>query len=423
MQAFPSDRRNNCFSAYFKMLFVPSMIMLGLLLAFIGVITLKIELFSLLITLVIYGIYLLFVPHNAIHAACKMESEMPALRAELDRYLHARVVSVGNETKSLQSPDAFLSKIQSELRNENFSSVAPSIFPMLGILGTFIGIAFSMPDFGVEDSQALDIEIARLLSGVGTAFYASIFGIFLSIWWTFMEKRGLSRIGLLLADLEQEYAPRCWEEKEVNMALSLEQGARMESLLNLLSERLSPSFAADLDRMTNAKVQLIEHSVQMQIGVIREFEEKFSQMLDAIAKNQHLFDKSFLALKDVLDDIATQSTQLSEGAVSVHQAFKGLSEESQQMQQKILWLYEQSNQIAELFAKSTALNLKSLEHFDTTQRFSQEHVKSMQETLRTHELFIANFKSEIYLTLSSFELLAGEIKHVARALAKPEAGA
>lgn len=394
--------------------------MVSMILAYFGVIALKMELFALLITLLIYGVYLLFVPHNAILAACKMEYETPKLRAELERYIHTRLVRVGDETKSLHAPDQFLSKVQSELRNEHFSSIAASIFPMLGILGTFIGIALSMPDFGVADSQALDMEIALLLSGIGTAFYASIFGIFLSIWWTFMEKRGMSKITAILTDLDKEYAPRCWDEKEVAMALSLEQNHRMEGLLNLLGERLSPSFVADLGRMTEAKLQLIERTVQMQLATLRTFEEKFAPMLEAISKNQQLFESNFLALHRLLDEIDAQSVRLSSGSVSLHHAFETLSQESQGMQQKIQSLYEQSKTIADLFAQSTALNLNSLEHFSATQRASQEQAKSMQETLRAHELFVANFKSEIYLTLSSFELLAGEIKHVAKALAKSE---
>ena len=35
-----------------------------------------------------------------------------------------------------------------------------------------------MPDFSSRDSIALDLEITKLLGGVATAFYVSIYGIF-----------------------------------------------------------------------------------------------------------------------------------------------------------------------------------------------------------------------------------------------------
>ncbi len=56
----------------------------------------------------------------------------------------------------------------------NFAVVATSLFPMLGILGTFTAIAISMPDFSIDDMGSLDKQISILLSGIGTAFYASI---------------------------------------------------------------------------------------------------------------------------------------------------------------------------------------------------------------------------------------------------------
>ncbi len=81
---------------------------------------------------------------------------------------------INNETKSILNIHEFLNNYYKDVRNDNFVSVASSIFPMLGILGTFVAIAISMPDFSVKDTEALDNEISLLLSGVGSAFFASM---------------------------------------------------------------------------------------------------------------------------------------------------------------------------------------------------------------------------------------------------------
>lgn len=60
-----------------------------------------------------------------------------------------------------------------------FASIGSAIFPMMGILGTFISIAFSMPNFSSSDTAALEQEIADLLSGVGTAFMFQFMEFFL----------------------------------------------------------------------------------------------------------------------------------------------------------------------------------------------------------------------------------------------------
>ncbi len=58
-----------------------------------------------------------------------------------------------------------------------FESI-PHIFPTIGILGTFIGIAYGLFLFDVNN---IEKSIPALLNGLKTAFIASIFGIILSI--------------------------------------------------------------------------------------------------------------------------------------------------------------------------------------------------------------------------------------------------
>lgn len=58
-----------------------------------------------------------------------------------------------------------------------FESI-PQIFPTIGILGTFIGIAYGLFNFDVNN---IEKSIPALLNGLKTAFIASIFGIVFSI--------------------------------------------------------------------------------------------------------------------------------------------------------------------------------------------------------------------------------------------------
>jgi hypothetical protein len=54
----------------------------------------------------------------------------------------------------------------------------PSVFTTLGVFGTFLGIAVGLQDFDVENIEA---SIPNLLSGMKTAFWTSIIGIFLGV--------------------------------------------------------------------------------------------------------------------------------------------------------------------------------------------------------------------------------------------------
>ncbi|WP_312090714.1 hypothetical protein [Chryseobacterium sp.] len=62
--------------------------------------------------------------------------------------------------------------------NQNDLDLIPSMFTTIGILGTFGGIAYGLWFFNPED---IEKSIPTLLKGLKTAFFASIFGIALSI--------------------------------------------------------------------------------------------------------------------------------------------------------------------------------------------------------------------------------------------------
>ncbi|MEZ4694545.1 MAG: MotA/TolQ/ExbB proton channel family protein [Aliarcobacter sp.] len=175
-------------SRIFTLLTVPMGLFALVLLCYLGFFPLKVELHSVVLIGFIFFIYIFFVKHNAYFVSCKFKTQYHDLSYSLKEYINKNLLTIGDITKANGSVDDFLQDYTSNIRNTNFSSIASGIFPTLGILGTFISIAFSMPDFNAGTSSALEGEISKLLGGVGTAFYVSIYGIFLSIWWTFFEK-------------------------------------------------------------------------------------------------------------------------------------------------------------------------------------------------------------------------------------------
>jgi len=154
----------------------------------------------------------------------------------------------------------FINDYYKSFRNDNFAVVATSLFPMLGILGTFTAIAISMPDFSIDDMGSLDKQISILLSGIGTAFYASIFGIFLSIVWIYFEKRGLSKFDGDKLHLESLYKEYIWSDSELKKHEHMQYNLRDERLVTLLKETFSLDFIEKLNdrHMENFKIVMGE---------------------------------------------------------------------------------------------------------------------------------------------------------------------
>jgi biopolymer transport protein ExbB/TolQ len=238
---------SSCISNYIAIAFLPTIFFIGIVLGFLGVIALKVELHSLVIIAFIYIIFLFFIKHNANYVICKMRNESIELQKSLQKAIYDNSLTIGDKTKSTINIEDFVNEYYKSFRNDNFATVASSLFPMLGILGTFTAIAISMPDFSITDTDTLDKQISILLSGIGTAFYASIFGIFLSIVWIYFEKRGLSKFDSDKLYLESLYKDYIWSDSELKKHEHIQYNLRDERLVSLLKETFSLEFIEKLN--------------------------------------------------------------------------------------------------------------------------------------------------------------------------------
>ena len=64
----------------------------------------------------------------------------------------------------------------------------------VGILGTFVGLAFGLQNFNASDSEAMAESIVPLIDGIKTAFYTSIYGVVMSLVLNFMFKKELNEL-------------------------------------------------------------------------------------------------------------------------------------------------------------------------------------------------------------------------------------
>ena len=239
--------KTSCISHSFAILLVPFLFLLGLVLAYFGVFSLKVEMHTLGIVAFIFVIFSFFVKHNANYAVCHMKGTFGHMEKELHEALDENALTIMGKTKSTLYVKDFIAEYYQDIRNDNFARVAPSVFPMLGILGTFIAITLSMPDFSVQDTASLDREISLLLSGIGTAFYASIYGIMLSLLWTYFEKRGMSKVDKQIYDLEKVYGARVWKESELIKHRHMQSELKDQKIVQTLKETFDMSFIKELN--------------------------------------------------------------------------------------------------------------------------------------------------------------------------------
>ena len=288
------DFTGSCIERYLLIAILPTLFLLFLGLNLFHVINIvHIYAHTFYITLGIYLIFLLFMPHNAFVAVCKIRNNFDITRNELEISLEKSAITIDGKTKSVLSVRDFLEEYFKNLRNDHFAKIASSTFPMLGILGTFVAIAISMPDFTVNSTQELDSEISTLLAGVGTAFYASIYGIFLSLLWTFFERLGLSGIEKITLALEDLYTNHIWSKKEL-LKFQYNQKTLMENeLINALKSAFNLDFIKELNRehlasyekmitITNSTLSSLENGIKRSALEIEESIAKIDSANDTL---------------------------------------------------------------------------------------------------------------------------------------------
>jgi len=236
-----------CSANFIVISLIPILFFVAMVLGYLGLIPLHVPVHSLGVIGFILFIFLLFARHNANYSVCKMRSSYKHLEEELKTELDSSSLTIEQETKSVLDIDTFLKKYYADVRNDNFVSVASSVFPMLGILGTFVAIALSMPDFSVTDTQALDREISLLLSGVGSAFFASIYGILLSLIWTYFEKRGLSKVHVYFSSIRKDFSSLIWSKEELLIYKYTQYDLKENRFIGALKETFNLDFIRQLN--------------------------------------------------------------------------------------------------------------------------------------------------------------------------------
>ncbi|EDZ62677.1 hypothetical protein SMGD1_2800 [Sulfurimonas gotlandica GD1] len=308
----------------------------------------------------IFIIYIFFMKHNAYYAACKLRRNFDEVKANLLKYINKNLLSIAGIEKANAPLDDFLNEEAKKMRNENFSSIAAGIFPTLGILGTFISIAISMPDFSSQTSQVLEEEISKLLGGVGTAFYVSIYGIFLSIWWIFFEKSGLSRFQKDSNIIKEATHDYFWQKEEIEQTYFRKSMENFEKLNSVFDTFASGAFVENLNKALAQRMnifeQIIEHE-QKATGKVSKLLEDGALRLETIANQQK---EIALVFQTTIDKFENFAASVNNQHNSLDKAHNALSSEFSRAVMIAEVLSENSVKLNEALSNINVQNVQNL---------------------------------------------------------------
>ena len=348
----------SCALVYLKLILIPTLAYAYFVLGFFNILHVKVGLHSIILMGLIYFVALLFARHNAEFGVCAFRQTQSAFQAKLNDYISKNLMRIGNTIKSNASFENFIELHTKNIRNDNYASVGAGIFPTMGILGTFISIALTLPDFSSQTAGALESEISLLLSGVGTAFYVSIYGILLSLWWIFFEKRGLSHFDHEISLLHSACASSFWTREEIEQAYLQENLQHFEHIGSMFERLSSNDFFERLGKAIEGKFELFDEMLTLEKTAIKRSAEHMKESMQLVALGQ----EKQRGLLDIHENILQKVQFFNENLNLLHERMTQSQEEMIATNQEIL----------------RALK----ENYPVRQEISNEEVSSLKESLK-----------------------------------------
>ncbi|MCR4942851.1 MAG: hypothetical protein K5978_08715 [Campylobacter sp.] len=288
---------------YFKIVALPILIFILLVLGFLKLIPFKVGLQTIIISGFILLIALFFARHNAYLAFAKLEQKSDEFKLCLKNFIMSHLLDIAGTQKSNVKFDEFFDDYVVVLRNDHAANIAAACFALLGILGTFISIALSLPSFSSNNAIGLEKEIASLLSGVGTAFYISIFGIFLSLWWIFFEKIGQAKFDIFYREQKAKSREFFWQKDELEQRFMQMTARHFEDIRTVFARISDEEFFTNLDRVIGNKFDSYKSLQALEQKIISEAQVRVDQNIRLLSKAQSKQEEFLKTNSNILNAI------------------------------------------------------------------------------------------------------------------------
>lgn len=252
--------------------------------------------------------------------------------------------------------------------------VGAGINVSIGVLGTFIGLSVGLADLQLGDTDALRSGIGGLLDGMKVAFYSSVFGVLLSLFWTFFDR-------LLSSKLDKEID---WHSERMDYLLSTDDE---ELFLNRL-EKISRNQA---DHLKTLLTDALENAMKPIVGTIQtsngqissafgQLSDQFSQLQSGVDNQSKLLEKQIEFTKTNSQDISEKLVeQITGGTQQSITDFSGVIKDSQNLQTQMI---ETVNHVVSSLANTEKSQSSTLEK--TERMFTQfERMSGELEQMRS----------------------------------------
>ena len=341
--------------------------------------------------------------------------------------------------------------------------MVPDIFTSLGILGTFVGLVWGLKNFQPDNYEAITSSVSGLVDGIKVAFLTSIYGIALSIVYSYGMKSGYTA---MMENLQQflnrfhSFVMPNAENESRNLLVSAQkiQADAMTKMTQQFTVQLADSFEkvitptfrkmnSSLDTLVNAVTQTQTDAVhelldifleQMNSSFRLQFRD-FNKALDEMNKAQKdsveftntlyrnmserlnaSFAENEQALRDSVTQFGNMQTRLMSTAAQITKENQEIQQAQQQEYEQIMTYMKDAeksatkfwvaaNQTMKKYVEAAAESMERVKDTAESQNEVQIANKQLIQDFAAKMDEFAEYQKKSYQTMDQVRRLLGDI--------------
>ena len=285
----------------------------------------------------------------------------------------------------------------------------PDILTSLGILGTFVGLVWGLKNFSPNDYEAMTSSVASLVEGIKVAFLTSIYGISLSIVYTYGMKSEYSNMtekmqafldrfhGFVLPTAENE-------SRNLLVASQKVQTQAMRQMAEQFSERMVSNF----EQVITPTFQKMNDSLDLLVvSVTRYQRDAVKEILDVFLKEMNdSFKLQFQDFNEALEQLTRVQKENAQYTSTLYESMGNQLAQSYEQQTRAL--QSATAKLVEMQNRSMDTASRVVQDNQMIQKMQQQEYRNVINYMKEAEQSAAKFWVACNQTMQKYVEIAAK---------------
>ena len=311
----------------------------------------------------------------------------------LDKKMDTFRGSIDKSQEGIGDVEDFINEEEMDLHiHKRLLEMVPDILTSLGILGTFVGLVWGLKNFNPNDYAAMTSSVASLVDGIKVAFLTSIYGIALSIVYTYGMKSEYSSLtenlqGFL--DRFHAYVMPTAENESRNLLVS-SQKIQTEAM-NKMAEQFSVQMADSFEKVITPTFRKMNDSLDMLVtSVTRCQQDAVKEILDGFMKEMHnSFQLQFKDFNEALNQLKKAQKENADYTATLYQTMSNQLSDNYLQQERVM--KDAVTELGNLQNRYLTTANRIVQDNQNIQKMQQQDYQHVTEYLKEAEQSAAKF--------------------------------